>query len=412
VSPPLSRAGLFRLAGRLMPTAAGGGAPRRLLVVKPDHMGDVLLASPALHVLRQLYPRASITLAVGPRGEQVAHRLPAVDSVVVVPFPGLDPATQAGVLERWSLLVRLARRWQGRFDAAVLLRDDYYWGAMLLAAARIPARLGVATPLCSPFLSRAVPVVAREPAAAQHLRVVAGLTEVSVGTLRWAPARRLRFTPHPSSAAAATREAAGMPATEPYLLLHPGSGAAVKLWTAEGWAAVLRALRTRLGLRTLVVAGEREQHLIPPIVREASGAAVGLPLPPDLDLLAALIRDARLALGVDSGPLHLAAAVDVPSVRLYGPTDPHVFGPWADPRRHRSVSSNLLCAPCHRLNWDTLAMPWHPCVRRIAPGAVVAAALAALQGTPPLDTGIQLVPPGDRPFTESPTEVDLLPPAP
>jgi ADP-heptose:LPS heptosyltransferase len=74
---------------------------------------------------------------------------------------------------------------------------------------------------------------------------------------------------------------------------------------------------------------------------------------------------------VDSGPLHLAAALDVPSVRLYGPVDPAVYGPWADPRRHRWVASRLLCAPCDRLDWDRLELPWHPCVRRLDPQAVL-----------------------------------------
>ena len=398
----LSRAGLFRLAGRLAPTGGPTDTPRRILVLKPDHMGDVLLASPALHAVRRRFPLATVTLAVGPRGADVARRLPDVNRVIVQPFPGLDPSTQAGVLERWLLLLRLARQWRGRYDAALLLRDDYYWGAMLLAAARIPTRLGIGTPLCAPFLTRPIVAVAREPAAAQHLRVAASLTGEAPGTRRWSPEHRLRFAARPDPAAADHRSAAGLAATEPYVLLHPGSGAAVKLWTAEGWGAMLLELQARVGLRTLVVAGGREQHLIAPIVRQASGAAVALPLAPDIDLLAALVGAASLVLGVDSGPLHLAAAMDVPSVRLYGPTDPQVYGPWADPSRHRWVASALICAPCHRLHWDTLALPWHPCVRLIAPGDVTAAALAALEGTPPLDAGIQVVPPGDPTLTEAP----------
>ena len=407
---PISRAALFRLAGRLMSTPARSPLPRRILVLKPDHMGDVLLASPALYALRQRHPRATITLAVGPRGEEVARRLPAVDAVIVLPFPGLDPASQVGVLQRWLLLLRQARRWRGHFDAALLLRDDYYWGAMLLAAARIPIRLGVATPHCTPFLSRSVAKVAREPAAAQHLRVAEILSAEQPGPPGWTTTRRLRFAAHPVTALASIREGAGMRAKEPYLLLHPGSGAAVKLWTAERWAAVLLEMHARVGLRTLVVAGEREHDLVAPIVRLAASAAIGLSMAPDIDLLAALMGEARLVLGVDSGPLHLAAAVDVPSVRLYGPVDPLVYGPWADPLRHRSVASNLLCAPCYRLHWDALALPWHPCVRHIAASDVVAAALAALEGQPTLDAGVQAVPPGDRSFTEAPAEVYLLPP--
>ena len=392
----LPRAALFRLAGRLTRQSASPAPPGRIVVVKPDHMGDVLLASPAMHALRLMFPKAAITLAVGPRGEDVARRLPDADRIIALPFPGLDPATQPGVAARWSLLVRVARQWQGSFDAGLLLRDDYYWGALLLAAAGIGTRAGTATPLCAPFLTHAVTPVPHEPAAAQHLRVVAALTGGARDSPVWSLEHALRFAPRTAPTVAVTqRVAAGLGPDEPYLLLHPGSGAAVKLWTAENWTAVLRDLRSRLGLRTLVMAGHNEQHLLPPILRHAGNNAVGLAAAPDIDLLSELMLGARLVLGVDSGPLHLAAALDVPSVRLYGPVDPLVFGPWGDPRRHRSVASRMLCAPCGKLHWDLLDLPWHPCVRRLAPDAVVAAALAALEAAAAANAAVQVMPPGD-----------------
>jgi ADP-heptose:LPS heptosyltransferase len=376
---PISRAAVYRLAGRLAARTVSTADPRRLVVVKPDHLGDVLLASPALHALRRHFPDASITLAVGPRSAEIARRLPDVDRVVVVPFPGLDPATQPGVVARWALLARVARRWRGSFDVGVLLRDDFYWGAMLLAAAGIPRRIGTAFPHCAPFLTQTAPPARHVSAAAQHLQVVALLTGAGPPPMHWTPGQSLRVAPRDASREAAqARQQAGLPSTEPYLLLHPGAGVPVKLWTAEHWAAVLRTLRARSGLRTLLVAGANEQHLIAPILRQGGGAALALSAAPGLDLLAALMRDARLVLGVDSGPLHLAVALDVPSVRLYGPVDPRVYGPWGDPGRHRWVASRMLCAPCDRLHWDALQLPWHPCVRRLPPGAVAEAALAVL----------------------------------
>jgi ADP-heptose:LPS heptosyltransferase len=382
---PISRAALLRLAGRLLASPGALAEPRRLIVVKPDHLGDVLLASPALHALRQHLPSASITLAVGLRSAEAARRLPDVDEVVVVPFPGLDPATQPHVAARWALLARVARRWFGNYDAGVLLRDDFYWGAMLLAAARIPRRLGTAFPLCAPFLTQTVPPARHVPAAAQQLRVVALLTGVASTANYWAPDRQLRFAPRDASQQAARhRILAGLMPQEPYLLLHPGAGTSVKLWTAERWAAVVQTLYTRTNLRTLIVAGGDEQHLIRPILRHAAGSAVALGAAPGLDLLAALMRDAQLVLGVDSGPLHLAVALDVPSVRIYGPADPLVYGPWGDRLRHRWVASGLICAPCGRLHWDRLDLPWHPCVKRITPAAVVDAAIAALASEPTL----------------------------
>ncbi len=368
----ISRTALFRLAGRLFAGPAPGNNPiRRLLVLKPDHFGDVLLAGPALHLLRTRLPDASITLAVGPRGEAIASRLPGIDRVVVVPFPGLDPLERQAPSVRWGLLARLASRWLGRYDAGLLLRDDYYWGALLLAAARMPVRAGTATDLCAPFLTHSVSPV-RRSAAAHHLHVASLLVPGDSIPDHWTPRHRLRLIDGGAADLTADlRARAGLAQQQSYALLHPGSGAVVKLWTAAGWATVARALRDRWGLQTLVVAGAGEQHLIPPIVRRAGGAAIAFPAAPNLDTLCSLMRPASLVLGVDSGPLHLAAALDVPSVRLYGPIDPSVYGPWGDPCRHRWIASTMLCAPCDRLHWDLLDLPWHPCVRRIPPDALL-----------------------------------------
>jgi ADP-heptose:LPS heptosyltransferase len=102
---------------------------------------------------------------------------------------------------------------------------------------------------------------------------------------------------------------------------------------------------------------------------------------------AALLARARLVLGVDSGPLHLAAAVGTPSVRLHGPSDPRVFGPWGAPELHRVVASDLPCAPCGRLDYAPAELARHPCLRLIAPESVLDAArlvLAAHAARPPV----------------------------
>lgn len=368
----IARTTLYRLAGRLFAGPAPANNPiRRLLVLKPDHFGDVLLAGPALRLLRTRLPDASITLAVGPRGEAIARRLPGVDHILVVPFPGLDPQARQAPAERWGLLARLAARWRGRYDAGLLLRDDYYWGAFLLAAARMPVRAGTATDRCAPFLTHSVSPV-RRSAAAHHLRVASLLVSGDAMPDHWTAEHRLRLIDGGTAdVAVGLRARAGLAPRQSYALLHPGSGAVVKLCTPDQWAAVARALHSRRGLQTLVVAGAAEQQLISPIVRRAGGAALALPEAPSLDALCSLMRHATVVLGVDSGPLHLAAALDVPSVRLYGPIDPRVYGPWGDPLRHRWVASEMLCAPCDKLDWDLLDLPWHPCVRRIPPEAVL-----------------------------------------
>ena len=79
-------------------------------------------------------------------------------------------------------------------------------------------------------------------------------------------------------------------------------------------------------------------------------------------------------MGVDSGIMHLAAALGVPTVRLYGPVDPVRFGPWGSPERHRVVRAELPCVPCNRLDFSEDELALHPCVRAITVDAALEAA--------------------------------------
>jgi ADP-heptose:LPS heptosyltransferase len=87
--------------------------------------------------------------------------------------------------------------------------------------------------------------------------------------------------------------------------------------------------------------------------------------------LAALMARATLVLGVDNGPLHIAAAQNTPSLRLFGPTDTHIFGPWGNPTRQRVLAATEPCPgcpliPCGRLDFGPEELLDHPCMRRIS----------------------------------------------
>jgi len=86
--------------------------------------------------------------------------------------------------------------------------------------------------------------------------------------------------------------------------------------------------------------------------------------------LAALLHRARLVLGVDSGPLHLAVAQGTPTIHIFGPTDPRIFGSWGAPERHIVIASTQRCPtcpgiPCGRLDFRAEEVAAHPCVRLI-----------------------------------------------
>src|SRR4051794_16495800 len=131
-------------------------APRstlRIVVARPDHLGDVLLTLPAVMALRQAVPAAHISLLVALGLAPVARRCPAVDDVYLVPFPALcDWPEPLG----WAATVaQQAARLHGCFDLALLPRPDDPISGALLAAAEVPFRWGYAAPRTRPFLTQA-----------------------------------------------------------------------------------------------------------------------------------------------------------------------------------------------------------------------------------------------------------------
>lgn len=381
-----TRLALLRLAGRRYrsPATLTNSPPRRILLIRPDHLGDLLFATPALHSVRERFPDAHIAALVGPWGVPVLSANPDLDELLTCPFPGFTRQPKGNPLAPYQLLRSEARRLaNGRFDQAFILRFDHWWGAWLAAEAGIPRRIGYDIPSTRPFLTNAVPYSAGRHEVVQNLGLV-GDGAWDVGTGDWGLGR-MRFEVTAENERAAAELLHGLGDNGRLVAIHPGSGAAVKRWRTEGWVALTRALIEQHSARVVFTGSAGEAELIDPVLAalqmDTSFAASVRSLAgrTDLGTLAAVYRRCALAVGPDSGPLHLAVAAGTPTVHLYGPVDQRAFGPWGDPARHVVVTSDWPCIACNRLDWPYAALAEHGCVRDIAVGDVVAAARAVVR---------------------------------
>jgi heptosyltransferase-2/heptosyltransferase-3 len=378
-----------------------------VLYIKPDHLGDLLLATPVLATLRQRIPAARLTALVGPWSRMVLQRNPDVDVLLTCPFPGFErrPADQrpktndrrALVRTYWTLVARvlsLVRPYllllryalllrASRYDLAIVGRDDHWWGAALAQLAGVPWRVGYAVPECRPFLSSALPWNPHDHVTRQGLALVeAAAIQSAVGSRQ--PSSPI---PHPSARfdpsvdditwAEAWIQAQGLGPHERLVVIHPGTGGPAKLWFPERWAAVADALQAA-GARPVLTGGPGEEMLVAQVVAQMSAPALALAGRTTVGQLAALLRRAVLVLGVDSGPLHLAAAQGVATLHLYGPGDDARFGPWGDPRRHAVLRAELWCSPCGVFEACPRALARPECMERIAAAPVIAQALRML----------------------------------
>jgi lipopolysaccharide heptosyltransferase II len=340
----------------------------RVLLIRPDHLGDTVLSSPAVESLRKALPNAHLAMMLGPWSQEVARRDPLLDQVLACEFPGFARGPKSSLLAPYRLLWRRARDLRGsRFDAAVILRFDHWWGAALAALSGIPLRVGYGVAESAPFLSVAMSPPRRVHWAEQGLQLVAALCRAWGVPIPDPPLRPpLRFGLRAEEVEEAARLLAelGLGEHRPLVALHPGAGSDLKLWPEENWIRLGGELAS-LGARMVVTGSASEAPLarrIAASIPEGQTAAGRT----NLGALAALFRRCQLVVGVDNGPLHLAVAVGARTVHLFGPTDPAVFGPWGEPSRHRIVPSSWPGSPCGRLDLRSFDGPSPPCMRAIS----------------------------------------------
>jgi ADP-heptose:LPS heptosyltransferase len=329
--------------------------PRSVAVVRlRTGLGDLLCTLPALRALRRRLPRAHIAMVTFPEMAPVVDRMrPYVDELI--PFPGVS-----GIPERpprTAALPRFLTRARARaFDLALQM-----YGANA-AADRVTAALGarrIGGFLAEGDPATTIPYPAHEHEIHRHLRLMRHLGAESGDD-------RLAFPIEP-----ADRRIAGTPAP-PYVLIHPGATSPSRRWPPERFAEVGDALAAR-GLGVGIVGTNDERELARRLAGRMRAPATVLAGRTRLGELAAVLDDAALLVGNDSGPAHLAAAVGTRSVTVFLSGDPVR---WAHDRRwHRVVRADVGCNPCPHL-----ACPIdHRCAARVPARAVIAAADALLR---------------------------------
>jgi heptosyltransferase-2/heptosyltransferase-3 len=336
-----------------------------VLLLRPDHIGDVLLSAPAVAMLRASLPSAQVTYLVGPWSAAAARHGPAVDEVRTLAFPGFNREAKLNPLQPYTLLVQVAGQLrQERFDLAVTLRGDHWWGALLALLAGIPLRVGGQTPETLPLLSHAYPAPTGQPWAEQALGIARlALRAVGATPVESIEPRQFTLSDSARDAAAEIWQRHGL--GQRVVALHPSAGAPLKSWPTERWSRLADAL-TDTGLQVVLVGAPGDGGLLAHIqegMRRCAPTMCGQ----SLEVSAAIYARSTMVVSVDSGAGHLASAVGARTLRLYGPASPHVFGPWPPGRTSQRVLTTkaLACAPCGYLESP-------PCGARTTPACMLA----------------------------------------
>lgn len=314
----------------------------RILLVRLSAVGDVINTLPAVAAVRKAFPRAFIGFVVEDRARDL-----------IVDHPHIDE-TYVFERKKWSRMARaplgFARACREFFAYIGAIRRRNY--QVLLdfqgnlkslvhdVLSSVPVRIGFSAGNCMEW-NHVFTNVHVHPPTERMNRVEKFLTLVTA--LGVHPDGAAYTVPRSEASAAVVRAflSSNDLRESEYLVIHPGTSefGKEKRWPVERFAELARRLCDERRLRAVVTWGPGEREMAARVAQLSAGAAVrALETRSILDL-AEVIRRARLFIGCDSGPLHLASAVETPSVALFGPKDPAVYGPYN--RRRRIVYKGI-----------------------------------------------------------------------
>jgi heptosyltransferase-2 len=342
----------------------------RILIAQTSFLGDVVLSTPVCAAVKRCHPDAHVTVWVRSDTAGILAGHPHIDALLVDDKRARD----RGLGSRRTL----ARLRAGRFDLVLALHKSLRT-AWLLAAARIPRRVGFRQSAGWFFYHRCVDRDPRRHDVERNLSILGGI-DIDPATVVSRPL--VACAPEAVERVHAVLRTHGIAPGAPLAAVAPGSVWATKRWTIEGYAAVLRGLRDLIGATPLLLGAPADAPYAEAIQQAAGNIGVNLVGQTDLAMLVAVIDRSLVLVTNDSAPMHVAVARGTPVVAIFGPTAPSQgYGPYSE--RAVVVERELSCRPCSRHGGAHCPIGTHACMREIGANDVqraVADLLSAGQG--------------------------------
>lgn len=347
--------------------------PDRIAVVRLSSLGDVVMAMPAVEGLRRAHPRARISWVVERRARNVLEGWSSVDEIIEFPRDAWQalwkrPLGYARSIPHiWRFMRSLRRR---RFDLSIDFQGNLKSGIVTWMAGA-PVRIGYEPAECREpnwlFTNRKLRVGGQQMHRMDRDLLLAGLAGVP-----------FRFVPpvpgfDPQDREVGERVLPGPGEDPPAVVFHPGTSTFMphKRWPLEHYAAVGEALHREAGARLLLSWGPGEQGTVQSLAELMHAPAEILPPTPTVKSLGYLLSRSDLVLGGDTGPVHLAVLLGIPTLVVLGPGDPRTYYPHGHPER--VFYRRMPCSPCRHRACGQLT-----CLGDVEPDPVIATGLEIL----------------------------------
>ncbi len=365
--------GAVAAVARLLPGRRASTPPARVLLLRLERIGDLLMTLAAIRQVRATWPEAEIDLVVGSWNAPVARLVDEVSRVETLDVPWL---AREGTGASTTALLRRAWEWRRRrYDLALNFEGDIR-SHLLMAVAGAPVRAGFPMAGGGPLLTLSVdhdPAVHTADNARHLVERVATRLDAAVPFALRADGHRL---PVPDDAKRRAEDRlAAVAGARRIFGLHASGGREIKQWHPDRFGEAMATLAARHEAAIVLTGGPGDAALVAAV---RTRIPVGVPIldlagQVDLVTLAAVLARLDLFVTGDTGPMHLAAAVGTPIVAVFGPSTPLRYAPLT--ARSRVVRIDLPCSPCNRIRLPPQRCRGHvpDCLDGISTEMVIAA---------------------------------------
>lgn len=308
------------------------GKKLRILVMRLRYLGDLILVTPAVEMLKKRYPGAEIYFAAERPYADVLEGNPNLSGVIGLTRDG------------WGTIGAVARIRGMDFIAAI---DLFYnpRSALLLYLSGIPVRIGGARRFRRRFYTHVFSVSSGTRSAVMHHAEAMRIFDVEPKE----SLPRIYLSPREEEAARdfLKRTLGSFGSGRKLIAMHPGGTWPSKRWAPESFARLAVLARERLDAEIAVITGPGEEDIVREVETGSGGAAKALPFQ-SLRSVAVVLASCSAVVANDGGILHMAVALGRPTVGVFGPTEPDIWFPYEGKGPFALVTRGAECAPCHK----------------------------------------------------------------
>jgi lipopolysaccharide heptosyltransferase II len=365
---------LFRHVARLEPERV-----RRILVIRLDLLGDLVLSLPAVYALKRSYPNAEVTILALPYAADLLQLAPEVDHVLAYDVNRIrrpsDVLTPRHYREFFALVQQLR---QAKFDICLSLQGRF--ACVMAWFSGCPRRYGYAGE-AYPFMLTDTLTGRRYDVRQHEVMYDLRLAELAGGDVDWShpPQPKLSIPTAEQRRMRHLVEEFEVTPDGPLVVLHPGaSNGSAKRWLPEYWGQLASRLHEELGATVVLTGTSAEADVVQAVARHCKFRPPILAGQTSIPQLGALIKRADLVISSDSGPSHMAAALGTAQVTIFGPTDPVVYAPLNS--KAVIARRDLPCSPCYDARATAECRFGHVnCMRQLTPDEVYESCTRLLQ---------------------------------